>query len=576
MTETKSKVSSISSKLSSKWLVTLGVAVFATFLFYLNTLYAYYPGDDLIFSLKIPEKGIIGSEPINSISDLLESQYNFYNNYHYRVLNHTLLQILLALPPIIFDITNVLIFLWLPWPILRILKGEALGDFWLKYFVILLLIWIFHIDLGWSYFLATGSLNYTWMLIPQLWYLGSLILYLEGEDVSKGGMIFLAITNALANENACVMLLTSTLLVMLLSRGRDCRFLWWILFIMIVGGVFMLVSPSMAKRLATQGHMDGGLLAHTKEFAIRTVYYCIRYMPLFSILLFTNAKVVVKQPRHFVLVVAFLSATFSMILAPLFEPRSAVLGFFILIMLFVSVAKGVWRRWPIFFIIALTFLTCIMRLPRFIEQADRYEVNQDILKKNRGSKSVVYLKPYCDNSRLDYLLCFENSADTSGFYNRSAAAYYDIEGIALADEFVSRKRRASFFKRLQSDKLSLQKFDRKHFPDGTALFYERLETGMEMIIETIDDEAPFFIVRGAASYSLKHKLSSLLPQNIQTSFLDFLEESGVRQQEVLRYQNKTYNYFFVPNYNRYDFLMISEYDFGQHAPVGIMYRIDLK
>ncbi len=576
MVETKFKVSSTSLRHSRKWLVILGTSVFAIFLFYLNILYAYYPGDDLIFSMKIPNNGIIGDEPIDSISDLIESQYNFYNNYHYRVFNHTLLQILLALPPIIFNVLNVVVFLCLPWPILRILRGEASKDIWFKYFVLLLLIWIFHLDLGWSYFLATGSLNYTWMLIPQLWYLGSLILYLEGKDTSKGGMIFLAITNALANENACVMLFTCTLLVILFSRGRDNRFLWWILFIMILGGVFMLLSPSMAKRLATQGHMDGGLLAHAKEFTIRTVYYFFRYLPLLSIFLFAKGNLIVKQHRHLVLVVAFLAATFSMILAPLFEPRSAVLGFFLLIMLFVSITKGTWKRWPAIIVTALALLTCMLRLPRFMEQADRYAVNQNILEKNRGSKDVVYLKPYCNNSRLDYLLCFENSADTSGFYNKSAAAYYDIEGIALADEFVNRIRRSSFFNKLKSDEKSLQNFHREKFLDLTVVFHKKSAAGIDIIIETIDDEEPFFIVRGADTHSLKHKLSSILPQDIKTSFLDFLEEGGVRQQEVLRYENRTYNYFFVPNYKQYDYLLISEYDFGQHAPVGMMYRIDLE
>jgi len=116
----------------TKWGIAAATALFSIFLFYLNRIYPYFPGDDAVFQLIIPENGIIGTEKIRSLGDLIESQYNFYFNYHYRILNHFILQGLLALPPIIFDFLNVLVFLLLPICVLKISKLKADPQYWMN------------------------------------------------------------------------------------------------------------------------------------------------------------------------------------------------------------------------------------------------------------------------------------------------------------------------------------------------------------------------------------------------------------------------------------------------------------
>ena len=111
------------------------IALGSIFLFYLNILVPYLPGDDHIFQLKIPDEGIIGTNSISSLADLWESQVNFYNNYHYRVLNHTVLQVLLLLPTWVFDLLNVVVFM--SFPAFLLPRIRAMADYLHKYAFVL-------------------------------------------------------------------------------------------------------------------------------------------------------------------------------------------------------------------------------------------------------------------------------------------------------------------------------------------------------------------------------------------------------------------------------------------------------
>ena len=169
----------------SKWVLYAICAIFAIYILYLNIISPFLTGDDLIFQLKIPDNAVIGSERISSISDLIESQINFYKNYHYRVINHTVLQVILLLPPILFDILNTCVFFLLPWVILKISKDLTPIQYLTRYVLLLLFIWVFHFSLGWCYFPVTGALNYTWMLIPQLWFIALILQYREGTQYRR-------------------------------------------------------------------------------------------------------------------------------------------------------------------------------------------------------------------------------------------------------------------------------------------------------------------------------------------------------------------------------------------------------
>lgn len=558
-----------------KWGIAAATALFSIFIFYLNTIYPYFPGDDLIFMLKIPEDGIIGTERVASLSDLLESQYNFYFNYHYRVLNHTILQALLALPPVVFDILNVYVFLLLPVVVLQVSSLKKDLAYWEKYFIILMFIWVFHINLGWAYFPATGALNYTWMLIPQLWYLTELLKYDQGTSVNKKLILFLALVNSLGNENACVMLWTLTAVVALLNRDKDNRFLWWSFGIYMTGGAFMLLSPSVGKRLETQGHMSGGLYIHLKEFTRRTIYYLIRYTPVLLFLVFSRSKTALSNRKHLLLLLALAAATFSMVLAPLFEPRSAVLGFFIAMILSVSMASGEWKRWPLYALSIIGLLTCFYRLPYFQQQYERHQVNERILEANRGSQERVYLERYCDNATHDFLLCHENSDDPHGLDNSSTAAFHNIKEVVLSDMYVQSERRKLLFDTLSKNINHLSNFKSQSFENNLAVYFRETKEGMDLIVQAQVKEDPFYILRGSPGGFNKNRFFDLIPETTRLYFLDYLEDTSKRQQEVLEVAGYKHNYFYISDPSRYKYLLVSPYSFSAHAPYGGLIKLHL-
>ncbi len=551
-----------------KWGIAAVTALFSIFLFYLNIIYPYFPGDDLIFMLKIPEDGIIGTERVRSISDLLESQYNFYFNYHYRVLNHTILQALLVFPPVVFDILNVYVFLLLPIVVLQIQSGEKDQSYWEKYFIILMFIWVFHINLGWAYFPATGALNYTWMLIPQLWYLTELLKYDQGKAENKKLIIFLAVVNSLGNENACIMLWVLTAVVALLNRDRDNKFLWWAFVIHIIGGAFMLLSPSVGKRLETQGHMSGGLFLHLKEFVRRTIYYAIRYTPVLLFLIFSRSRTSLFTRKHLLILLALAAATFSMVLAPLFEPRSAVLGFFVSILLAISMSAHIWKKWPLYCMGILGLIIGLYRLPHFQEQYKRHQVNERILEQNRGSKERVYLERYCDNATYDFLLCHENSNDPHGLDNSSTAAFHNIKEVVLSDKYVQSKRRDLLFDTLSKNINHLSSFSAQAYADDFTIYTRLTREGMDLIIQAKAPEDPFYILRGSPSGVNKYRFFELLPASARLYFLDYLEDTSKRQQEILEIAGYKHNYFYIADPDRYKYLLASPYSFEAHAPYG--------
>jgi len=558
-----------------KWGIVAITALFSIFLFYLNILYPYFPGDDCIFQLKIPEDGIMGSERIRSLSDLLESQYNFYFNYHYRILNHFILQGLLAFPPVVFDLLNVVVFLLLPICVLQINEQKKDLSYWMQYLGLLFFIWVFHINLGWAYFPATGALNYTWYLIPQLIYLAALLKYNEGHSINNKQLVFLAAINALGNENACIMLCLLTGLVLLMTRKRENRFLYLALLFFIIGGVFMLASPSVGKRLEVQGHLSAGLVAHLMEFTKRTCYYFIRYTPLLLILVFAKNIQPWKTQKNLLLGTAFLAATFSMVLAPLFEPRSAVLGFFVLLMLFVAISGNEWKVWPVVVITSIGILLCFTRFPEFQTQYERHQINEQILEANIGAQELVYLERYCDHSTRDYLLCHENSEDPAAFDNRTLSALYNIKAVALAEKHVQSKRRELIFDSIRSGTQYLKEYELSYENEAVAIYNRGAVQGMDLVILTKDKTPPYYILRGAKRGLNKYLLLGLLPKSIRLYFLDFMEGNTLKKQKVLQHNNQNYSYFYLPDYKAYRYVLFSEYNFDTHSPEGNIYELKL-
>ncbi len=559
-----------------KWGIGVIILLFSIFLFYLNTLYPFFSGDDFIFQLQIPEDGIIGHEKIESLSDLVRSQINFYKNYHYRVINHTLLQAVLLFPAWVFDLLNTLVFLALPWVLLKTNTALSKSAYLPTYLLVLLFIWIFHLNLGWCYFPVTGALNYTWMLVTQLWYIALLVNYAEKKPGTLI-LILLAFMNSMANENVCIVLFLLTVYTAIAQRKKNSWVLYVCLLIIILGGVFMLSSPSIPKRLATQGHREAGLISHLLEYGRRVSYYFFRYGSVLFLLLAYKLKPYTRlaSKKTWLLLACLLAATGSMIIVPLFEPRSAVFGFFLAIMVILSMCTNSALRLPVLYsFVVVGVLVGVQRLPEFLVQYDRHAVNDRVLEAQRGKEEAL-LQRYCDNIYRDYILCHEISEDPAYFDNLTLAAFYDIDEVKLAPQLVDIERRRIVFDSLSVNERYLQLFNKSHWPTQGHIYTQSSEEGLDLIVSSEKQYEAFYIIRGCRRGLNKHKLYNLLPLRWRMFFLDFLEDTTKRSQESLLIGGKRYHYDLIENDHSYDYLLISEYSFEDHAPVGKIMRLDL-
>ena len=180
--------------------------IFGILLLTLNVYFPLLPGDDLLYQLSFPADGIIGDHRISSVTDYISSIVNHYSNYNPRVLPHAVLQAVLLLPELVFDLLNTSFFFFLAYMILGFSNLENKNDRLFLYFCILLFIWVFHFAIGRAYLWTSGAVNYTWFLIPQL----LLLKAINRTEFSKNDLsrkeIFFALLCATSNENVVFVL----------------------------------------------------------------------------------------------------------------------------------------------------------------------------------------------------------------------------------------------------------------------------------------------------------------------------------------------------------------------------------
>lgn len=397
------------------------------------------PGDDYLYHLKFPESGYIGQQVISSFTDLFESQKNHFTNYNYRITPHLLLQTICLFPPLVFDILNSLVFLLLPIVMLLPFKKNLKQDYLFVYCSLLLFIWLFHFDLGRAYFWTSGALNYSWMLIPQLYIIGRIFLLFDDKIKFKVHDLFVALLVAFSNENATLtlfMLMVFVAISRLKNNSPHDRLFYISTLIILIGGLMMLYAPSMSGRLSYQGFKYSGVPERLAEFGRRQIYYIIRYQPaLLLLLLFKRKHFHFKSSMLFLLGIFISSA--SMFFAPLYEPRSALFGFMLSIMFALSIIKKYqfFRLWPLILMICSSLFVIFERLPLFEKLQTSAKANLEILQKERGSTDTVYLNKYCDASKFSCLVCDEISDDPAYIDNEPLAAFYNIHKIALKPNF---------------------------------------------------------------------------------------------------------------------------------------------
>ncbi len=533
------------------------------------------PGDDFLYSLKFPESGYLGDQKILNIYDFIESQFNHYSNYNYRVIPHFILQLILLLPGWVFDFINTAVFLTFPLVILRTSRKEL--KFWPYYIFVLLFIWVFHFDLGRAYFWTTGSLNYSWILLLQLSYLSLLFDYARSKTPNPILLIPLTVLISMANENVTLSLFLLSFALVLniyISKRKLDVPLLISSGILMIGGIMMLISPALDFRLAKEGFHFDGIGYKMIEYFKRTGYYLLRYTPVILVLLFAGQKSVkFNKQGLYLLFAVFLSMT-TMIIASLFEARSALFGFMVMLMFAVSLVEtDRTKNIYLSILILISFVLGIERVPLFKDLHERSEHNRMILEANVDSRDTVYLNRFCTTSKYECLICDDISDDPEYMDNEPLAAYYNIHKVSLNkdqalyykwDSFnkLNQIKRDSFFQNHQIvnqkliEKIKLEKISFNHGVNGLSIVYDFDDS------EIADDY--IMILRGSRKRLIRYKLLAILPKAIRLYFLDYLEYQG----KPIVDENSNYLYNHVFNPEVYEYYISSLYSMNNHSPVG--------
>ena len=566
-----------------QWGTALILGLFSILLLYLNILSPLMPGDDYLYSLKIPEDHYLGDRPIQGLSDYFESQINHFKNYNYRIIPHAVLQLLLLLPQWIFDFLNTIIFLIIP---IVLLKGRKISrqDFPIWYLIVLLFIWVFHFDLGRSYFWTTGSLNYSWTLVIQLLYVHVLLGYIPDDyNRSSKSIWILALLISMTNEQVVLSLFIVTALITL-HRFRTNREIIFPLLIsstiLLLGGLIMYYSPAMSFRLNREGFAYETELDRWSEYFRRVIYYIIRYSPVLVLLFVQGYKNVKSNSKVKYLLAICILSMLTMSQAPLFEPRSAIFGFAIFLMAGIQMIN-LDRPKPILIVplLIISGFLFIERIPLFKEIANKHQANIQELEKNRGSEGVVYLDRFCASYKYQCLICDDITDDPKYMDNEPIAAFYDINELVLKPEtslkYQSAKTRNDFKSGNNVDYLQARKSD-SLLDDGIELldchYNNRLPLNMALELNSNADlQDHIVILRGSRKGINRYRLYDLIPLKWRVYFLDYLEYNAPLDNLEGRYF--AFHTVFEPD--EYAYYLISLYNLNNHAPVGETIRIEL-
>lgn len=563
-----------------------GIAVFILLFSFFICLLNYYmpllPGDDYLYHLCFPGEGHIGDKPISNFIEYFDSQKNHYLNYNYRIAPHAILQLVFLLPNIVFDLLNTLVFMVLPLLILRPFREKVGDNYIISYFIVLLFLWCFHFDLGRAYFWTSGSLNYTWMLVPQLIFLNYLIGKHRDRKTSEPYWLILMSVNAtaLSNENVCFgLFLFSAAIYFKRNRIKlnDKGFLLTIC-ILLIGGLIMLFAPSLTGRLSYQGFAFESFEFRFMEYFRRVVYYGFRYSLVFIILILFIGKKKLNQTSKMLFSLILLTIL-VMFFAPLFEPRSAIFGFILSIMMALSSIEHFERinNVGLVALVGLSVYLLFSRIPDFQALAVRAEKNLTTLETRRGSNDIVFLDKYCSSSKSECLVCDEISDDPRYIDNEPLAAYYGINEIRLKPAY----SHVLWYDDFAQDSFSFEGFRTLNvvtpLKDDILLrniYVKDSSSQLRIVYEFEGKQLPedyIFILRGMPESGVKKFFIKFLPLNIQLYFLDYLEHQAPFKEKGMF----TYGYNHVFNPNEYEYYVSSLYSVNNHAPVGKSFILDV-
>lgn len=306
----------------------LVVLFFFTILFILNILTPMI-ADDFGYLVVYRE-----NTPIDSLSDIIRSQYNHYLLWGGRSVVHFIAQVLLQLPSLVTDLLNTFVYLLYIYLIYIHIKGY--GSHSLTLFILAnFAVWFVQPAFGDTVLWVTGSANYLWGTVFILLFLLPFRLYngrRQGMTAGRSaGLFAFGILAGWTNENTAGAMIVIALLYLVYFRSRGWNIPYWAIYAIVgavIGYIIMILAPGNALRAGEAGELSlflivYRLLMHSLDLCINYGAFNVCY--IIAIILFwrfagDDRKQVLKLSCIYI--VGALAGVYAMIFSPSFPPRA--------------------------------------------------------------------------------------------------------------------------------------------------------------------------------------------------------------------------------------------------------------
>lgn len=375
--------------------------------FLLLNLFTFTYCDDYPYAFFLNADGVIEpSHRINSISDILLSQYHHYFYANGRILDNGLVQWFMSLNnKHIFDVCNTLVFMGYIFFLQKVSNRQDRKSTILTVALLLGLMRAF----GELFLWMSGCLNYLWGGLFNLTFLYELRRHYNDKNITTGWwLILLSLLAGWWQEGFSI----GITVALCISIGYEwwCKRPWAAVPLMmaaayIAGTLLLVLSPGTLDRMARDGADGSYMLSHLGE----NIVYVLRGMRLFwvAIIIVIIQHFQHKQPfrtfldnNSFLLIAIVTSILFLMMLGRVAAPRSffgiETLSLIIVLRLFPSVHKT--RN------IVLAVIVTIAYLPIVHMSWKNHQTMQVFLQEVRTSgENVFFDLPRYSPTQVHYL-----------------------------------------------------------------------------------------------------------------------------------------------------------------------------
>lgn len=439
-------------KLSNKKLLFVFLFMIFCFIFILN-YYTPIIADDYSYSF-----GING-ERIHFISDIIIKQYDHYFHWGGRTIAHSLGQLFLMFPKIVFSIANSIIY-----TLLMYLAYANIADEKNKHpFVVLLIhfgLFFTLPEFGQNCLWLIGSCNYLWTSTIVLLFLlpfSRKKLDKKNSNTKMIGLFLLGILAGWTNENTGAALIVITSLLVLLSCYKEKNLKktfnnnkWLIsgLIGCVTGFLLMILAPGNYVRANAFKDESSFLIKILKRIAEATVNGVSILWPLIiSLVIIISLYYYYKKKisnKSIIFLIGSLVAIYSMVLSPTFPGRAwfGVILFFLIGLLILLNEIFDYKRIIKIIIISTTLLITIYSIPIYYSLVKEivdlnhiwdYRINVIENLKVNDKYDVEVLCYYPTNKKSPNYGLADISKDDKGWPNQDIARYYGIEKIKCVD-----------------------------------------------------------------------------------------------------------------------------------------------